>query len=88
MNSCAPGSSLRWYGAFRDLLRRLCIDSLIVDDRREGLSRQEGQDMSEGVMLFYGGAGLLALAVVLTVIACVTGRRSKRKMEQKMKERY
>lgn len=44
--------------------------------------------MSEGVMLFYGGAGLLALAVVLTVIACVTGRRSKRKMEQKMKERY
>lgn len=44
--------------------------------------------MSTGYMIIYVGFGVLSLAVVLTVLMAVTMPSARRRMEEKLAEKY
>ncbi|MCC8027397.1 MAG: hypothetical protein LIP16_19090 [Clostridium sp.] len=45
-------------------------------------------NLTPGTLLFMGGVGVLVLALVLTVITALTGKKRKKKLEERMKDRY
>ncbi len=41
-----------------------------------------------GQLIFYGGIAILALAVILTIATAVTASGAKKKIQDRMKEKY
>ncbi len=44
--------------------------------------------MTQGMMLFAAGIGMLALAVLLSLVFAFTAKGEKKKIDDRMKERY
>ena len=44
--------------------------------------------LEAGKLMMTGGAGILIMSAVFTVVTIVTDPKAKRKMEEKMKEKY
>lgn len=44
--------------------------------------------MTPGTMLFFAGAGFLVLALLLTLFMVLTGRGRKRRLEERLRQRY
>lgn len=44
--------------------------------------------MTAGTLVFYAGIAVLAAAVLLSIILIITGPGSKRKIRERMKEKY
>lgn len=44
--------------------------------------------MTDGTIILAGGIGLLVIAIVLTIVAIVTGRKRRSQMEEHLQEWY
>ena len=44
--------------------------------------------LEAGKLMMAGGAGILIMSAIFTIVTIVTASKAKRKMEEKMKEKY
>lgn len=52
------------------------------------ISERKKDMLEAGKLMMAGGAGILIMSAIFTIVTIVTAPKAKRKMEEKMKEKY
>ena len=54
----------------------------------QSISERKTDMLEAGKLMMTGGVGILIMSAIFTVVTIVTAPKAKRKMEEKMKEKY